>query len=163
MIHQKATIKQFVYIFRTVHSLLCTKEGTSTWKWIEYLRKNRNENWNPIQIADMSVLCTVRLARSYEKTQVTKTRISTGFKPLDNLRASFCNTSACFKEAISVFGSPYLKCTILVFHVWNQKYVHWQERWCDESNGQRKNCCDGRNHFTFPPTLILAHINPAEN
>ena len=56
----------------------------------------------------------------------------------------------------------YLKCTILIFHVRNQKYIHWKKCWCDQCNGQRKNGSYGGDNFTFLLTLIFANIYPAE-
>lgn len=58
--------------------------------------------------------------------------------------------------------SNYLKCTILIFHVRDQKYIHWKKCWCDQCNGQGKNGGYGGDNFTFPLTLIFANIYPAE-
>lgn len=88
---------------------------------------NRNENSNPVQVTELSVVFTV-LVLSFPKNSGTRTGISTGFKPLDKLRASSFNTSASSEEAVNIFKSTYLKCAILIFHIRNQKDVHWQER-----------------------------------
>lgn len=62
-----------------------------------------------------------------------------------------------------VGSNTYLKGPILILHVRYKKDIHRQECWCNKCNCQGKNRGYGRNYFTFPPTLVLADINPTES
>lgn len=60
-------------------------------------------------------------------------------------------------------GDTNLVGTIGIFHKWNEEYIHRQESWRYQSNGQSTYCRDSWNNLTLPATLEFSNVDPTES